>query len=106
MACAMQVDFGRLLATRLLVERVGKLAGHFRQAEGDLAPLGASSARIHDRSARIDIMEIDEAEPEVAADQLRLARRVASRIGQPAAEENKPFPHAQGGAAGPRKAAP
>jgi transposase len=79
---------------------------HFRQAEGVLASLGASSARNHDRSGRIDIMEIDEAEPEVAADQLRLARRVHQQNRQPAAEGNRPFPQAQGGAAEPRKAAP
>ena len=105
MACAMQGDFGRLLGhLRLLVERVGKLAAHFRQADGDLAPLGASSACIQPRSARLEIMELDEAEPEGATDLLRLARRGAQQNRQPAAEENRLFPHVKG-AAGPWKAA-
>ncbi len=101
MACAIQVDFGRLLGDiRLLVERVGQLAKHLRQAEDDLAPLGASSARIHYRSARILIMELDEVEPEEAPDLLRLARRGAQQNRQASAEENGPFQHAQGGARG------
>ncbi len=105
MACAMQVDFGRLLGDlRLLVERLGKLAAHFRQAEGDLAPVGALSACIRPRSARLKIMEFDEAEPEGATDLLQLARREAQQNRRPTAEESKPFPHAQG-APGPRKAA-
>ena len=98
-ACAMQVDFSRLLGDlRLLVERLGKLAAHFRQAEGDLC------ACIRPRSARLKIMEFDEAEPEGATEPLQLARREAQQNRQPTAEESKPFPHAQG-APGPRKAA-
>ncbi|SRR5271166_4131974 len=101
---AIQVDVGRLLGgMRLLVERVGKLAAH--KAKGDLASVEAAIALIQRRSQRIEAMEFDEAEPEEAPDLLRLARCGAQQNRPPAAEDNGPFPHARGGAAGPQKAA-
>ena len=105
-ACAMQVDFGRLLGDlRLLVERLGKLAAHFRQAEGDLAPLGASSAYTGDRSARIEIMEIDEAEPEVRPTSCGSRGACTSRIGSPPLRRTGLFHMRKAALPGPRKAA-
>ena len=76
-ARAIQVDVGRLLDyVRLRVERAGKLAAHFRQAEGDLAPLGAAGARIQYRYAHM-VTELGEAEPGEVPDLLRPARRAA-----------------------------
>ena len=106
-ARAIQVDVGRLLDyVRLRVERAGKLAAHFRQAEGDLAPLGAAGARIQYRYAHIVVTELDEAEPGEAPDLLRPVRRAAQQNWQPPSEASGTFPYARGGVASSRKAAP
>ena len=47
-------DVGRLR------ERVGKLDGHFRQAQEDVAQIGTSSAKIAARGERIDQLEFSE----------------------------------------------
>ena len=55
-AHAIQAEVGKLMNdVRLLVERAGKLETHFRQAQEDLAGVGAASARVARRSERIDI---------------------------------------------------
>ncbi len=106
-ARAIQVDVGRLLDyVRLRVERAGKLAAHFRQAEGDLAPLGAAGARIQYRYAHIVVTELGEAEPGEVPDLLRPARRAAQQNRQPPSEASGTFPYARGGVASSRKAAP
>jgi DNA recombination protein RmuC len=58
---------------RLLVERAGKLETHFRQAQEDLAGIGAATARIARRGERIESMDFSR-EAEAAPDFLRLAR--------------------------------
>jgi DNA recombination protein RmuC len=75
-AHAIQAEVGKLLNdVRLLVERAGKLEIHFRQAQEDLAGLGAASARIARRSERIESMDFSpEGGAERPADLLRLAR--------------------------------
>ncbi len=72
-AQAIQAEVGRLVHdVRLLTERAAKLETHFRQAEEDLAGIGAASARIGRRGERIEAMDFS---PEGEADEgLRLAR--------------------------------
>jgi DNA recombination protein RmuC len=58
----------------MLTERASKLETHFRQAQEDLAGVGAASARIARRGERIESMDFSregEAEP---PDLMRLAR--------------------------------
>ena len=53
-----QAEVGKLMNdVRLLVERAGKLETHFRQAQEDLAGIGAASARIARRGERIEAMD-------------------------------------------------
>ena len=53
---AIQAEVGKLMNdVRLLVERAGKLETHFRQAQEDLAGVGAASARVARRGERIEI---------------------------------------------------
>jgi DNA anti-recombination protein RmuC len=60
---------------KLLVERAGKLETHFRQAQEDLAGIGAASARVARRGERIEAMDFsDDKDAESPTDLLRLAR--------------------------------
>ena len=53
-----QAEVGKLLNdVRLIVERAGKLETHFRQAQEDLAGIGAASVRIARRGERIEAMD-------------------------------------------------
>ena len=56
----------------MLTERAAKLETHFRQAQEDLAGIGAASARIARRGERIEAMDFSR-EGETG-DLLRLAR--------------------------------
>jgi DNA recombination protein RmuC len=75
-------EVGRLLDdVRRLIERTGKLATHFRQAQEDVAQIGVSSEKIAGRGERIATMEFgQEPAPAPAAarvdgpPQLRLAK--------------------------------
>jgi DNA recombination protein RmuC len=74
-AQAIQAEVGKLVNdVRMLTERAVKLETHFRQAQEDLAGVGAASARIARRGERIESMDFSregEAEP---PDLMRLAR--------------------------------
>ena len=55
---AIQAEVGKLMNdVRMLVERAGKLETHFRQAQEDLAGVGAASARVARRGERIESMD-------------------------------------------------
>ena len=71
-----QAEVGKLVNdVRLLTERAVKLETHFRQAQEDLAGIGAASARIARRGERIESMDFSrEGEMGAASDLLRLAR--------------------------------
>jgi DNA recombination protein RmuC len=72
---AIQAEVGKLMNDiRMLVERAGKLETHFRQAQEDLAGVGAASARIARRSERIESMDFSGEGDAPAPDILRLAR--------------------------------
>src|SRR5258708_28516733 len=59
---AIQAEVGKLMNDmRLLVERAGKLETHFRQAQEDLAGVGAASARVARRGERIESMDFSRA---------------------------------------------
>jgi DNA recombination protein RmuC len=63
-------DVGRLR------ERVGKLDGHFRQAQEDVAQIATSSDKIAKRGERIDQLEFSE--PQAAAPPVAAAPVVGS----------------------------
>jgi DNA recombination protein RmuC len=68
-----QAEVGRLVGdVRLLTERAAKLETHFRQAEEDLAGIGAASARIARRGERIESMDFSR--DGEAGDVVKLAR--------------------------------
>jgi len=70
-----QAEVGKLMNdVRLLVERAGKLETHFRQAQDDLAGVGAASARVARRSERIESMDFSREGDAPAPDILRFAR--------------------------------
>ena len=70
-----QAEVGKLMNdVRLLVERAGKLDTHFRQAQEDLAGVGAASARVARRSERIESMDFSREGDAAAPDILRFAR--------------------------------
>jgi DNA recombination protein RmuC len=70
-----QAEVGKLMNdARLLVERAGKLEMHFRQAQEDLAGVGAASARVARRSERIESMDFSREGDAPARDILRFAR--------------------------------
>jgi DNA recombination protein RmuC len=72
-ARAIQAEVGKLVNdVRMLTERAAKLESHFRQAQDDLAGVGAVSARIARRGERIDSMDFSH-EGETG-DALKLAR--------------------------------
>jgi DNA recombination protein RmuC len=72
---AIQAEVGKLMNdVRLLVERAGKLEMHFRQAQEDLAGVGAASARVARRSERIESMDFSHEGDAPAPDILRFAR--------------------------------
>ncbi len=72
-AQAIQAEVGRISGdVRMLTERAAKLETHFRQAQEDLAGIGAASARIARRGERIESMDFS-SEGETG-DLLRLAR--------------------------------
>jgi DNA recombination protein RmuC len=74
-AHAIQAEVGKLMNdVRLLVERAGKLETHFRQAQEDLAGVGAASARVARRSERIESMDFSREGEAPAPDMLRFAR--------------------------------
>jgi DNA recombination protein RmuC len=74
-AQAIQAEVGRLVNdVRMLVERAGKLETHFRQAQEDLAGVGAASARIVRRGERIGSMDFSREGEPAPPDLLRLAR--------------------------------
>ena len=74
-AQAIQAEVGKLVNdVRLLVERAGKLETHFRQAQEDLAGVGAASARIVRRGERIESMDFSREGEPAPPDLLRLAR--------------------------------
>jgi DNA recombination protein RmuC len=74
-AQAIQAEVGKLVNdVRMLVERAGKLETHFRQAQEDLAGVGAASARIARRGERIESMDFSREGEPVPPDLLRLAR--------------------------------
>ena len=57
-AQAIQAEVGKLINdVRMLTERAAKLETHFRQAQEDLAGIGAASARIARRGERIELMD-------------------------------------------------
>jgi DNA recombination protein RmuC len=57
-AQAIQAEVGKLVNdVRMLTERAAKLETHFRQAQEDLSGLGAASARVARRGARIESMD-------------------------------------------------
>jgi DNA recombination protein RmuC len=70
-----QAEVGKLMNdVRLLVERAGKLETHFRQAQEDLAGVGAASARVARRGERIESMDFSREGEAPAPDILRFAR--------------------------------
>jgi DNA recombination protein RmuC len=70
-----QAEVGKLMNdVRLLVERAGKLEMHFRQAQEDLAGVGAASTRVARRSERIESMDFSREGDAPAPDILRFAR--------------------------------
>jgi DNA recombination protein RmuC len=70
-----QAEVGKLMNdVRLLVERAGKLETHFRQAQEDLAGVGAASARVARRGERIESMDFSRKGDAPAPDILRFAR--------------------------------
>ena len=70
-----QAEVGKLMNdVRLLVERAGKLETHFRQAQEDLAGVGAASARVARRGERIESMDFSREGDAPAPDILRFAR--------------------------------
>ena len=70
-----QAEVGKLMNdVRLLVERAGKLETHFRQAQDDLAGVGAGERAPRAASERIDAMDFSREAEAPAADILRLAR--------------------------------
>ncbi len=72
-AQAIQAEVGRLVNdVRMLTERAAKLETHFRQAQEDLAGIGAASARIARRGERIESMDFSREADAGAA--LKLAR--------------------------------
>jgi DNA recombination protein RmuC len=72
---AIQAEVGKLMNDmRLLVERAGKLETHFRQAQEDLAGVGAASARVARRGERIESMDFSREGDAPAPDILRFAR--------------------------------
>jgi DNA recombination protein RmuC len=72
---AIQAEVGKLMNdVRLLVERAGKLEMHFRQAQEDLAGVGAASARVARRGERIESMDFSREGDAPAPDILRFAR--------------------------------
>jgi DNA recombination protein RmuC len=72
---AIQAEVGKLMNdVRMLVERSGKLEMHFRQAQDDLAGVGAASARVARRSERIESMDFSREGDAPAPDILRFAR--------------------------------
>jgi DNA recombination protein RmuC len=72
---AIQAEVGKLMNDmRLLVERAGKLETHFRQAQEDLAGVGAASARVARRGERIESMDFSREGDAPAPDVLRFAR--------------------------------
>ncbi len=74
-AQAIQAEVGKLVNdVRMLVERAGKLETHFRQAQEDLAGVGAASARIVRRGERIESMDFSREGEPAPPDLLRLAR--------------------------------
>ena len=75
-AHAIQAEVGKLMNdVRMLVERAGKLETHFRQAQEDLAGIGAASARVARRSEWIEVMDfLRDGDAERPADLLKLAR--------------------------------
>jgi DNA recombination protein RmuC len=75
-ARAIEAEVGKLLNDiRLVVERAGKLEAHFRQAQEDLAGVGAASARIARRAERIESMDFADSDRAAASDLLSLARQ-------------------------------
>jgi DNA recombination protein RmuC len=76
-AHAIHAEVGRLLNDmRLLIERVGKLDTHFRQAQEDVGQIATSAEKVSRRAARIDAMEFGEGDGEAVeapAPNLRLA---------------------------------
>jgi DNA recombination protein RmuC len=74
-AHAIQAEVGKLMNdVRLLVERAGKLETHFRQAQEDLAGIGAATVRVARRGERIESMDFSREGEEPAPDILRFAR--------------------------------
>jgi DNA recombination protein RmuC len=70
-----QAEVGKLMNdVRLLGERAGKLETHFRQAQEDLAGVGAASARVARRSERIESMDFSREGEAPAPDILRFTR--------------------------------
>jgi DNA recombination protein RmuC len=70
-----QAEVGKLMNdVRLLVERSGKLEMHFRQAQEDLAGVGAASARVARRGERIESMDFSREGESPGGDLLRFAR--------------------------------
>ena len=70
-----QAEVGKLMNdVRLLVERAGKLETHFRQAQEDLAGVGAASARVARRGERIESMDFSREGESPGGDLLRFAR--------------------------------
>ena len=70
-----QAEVGKLMNdVRLLVERAGKLEMHFRQAQEDLAGVGAASTRVARRSERIESMDFSREGDAPTPDILRFAR--------------------------------
>jgi DNA recombination protein RmuC len=71
-----QAEVGKLLNdVRLVVERAGRLEAHFRQAEEDLAGLGAASVRVKRRAERIESMDFANGDRGGAPDLISLARQ-------------------------------
>ena len=72
-AHAIQAEVGKLVNdVRMLTERAAKLEIHFRQAQEDLAGLGAASARIVRRGDRIESMDFSREDE--AGEPLKFAR--------------------------------
>ena len=70
-AQAIQAEVGKLVNdVRMLTDRAARLETHFRQAQEDLAGVGAASARIARRAERIDAMDFSKEAEEAP----RLAR--------------------------------
>ena len=74
-AQAIQAEVGKLVNdVRLLTDRAAKLETHFRQAQEDLAGIGAASQRIARRGERIEAIDVSREGEPPPADLLRLAR--------------------------------